>query len=256
MKSDVAIPFNSLSPELPCQSLLHPQAAAALISVEQPRVAVLPPETPSSNTSFKTSIQMGYRKSTKTFSPSYEYHYKTTAFFVSRDRKMSEKMKILILSGDGIGPEIMAEAVRVIEAFRGLSSNIELYHGLLGGASIDQHGIPLTSEVSNRASDCNAVLLGPVGDPKWDGSRLGSESPQAGALQLRNQMNVFANLRPFTIPSWGLAKAISSYKSEIIQGVDFMIIRESHGESRFRRMEDNDFGMFLDFLPGPYILRC
>ncbi len=127
---------------------------------------------------------------------------------------------LLLLPGDGIGPEVIGEARRVAEI---LAPDLSFTEGLVGGASIDAHGEPLTVDTLVQAKSSDAVLLGAVGGPKW----LGAERhlrPEMGLLQLRKGMDVFANLRPaFCFPA--LVDA-SSLKREIVEGLDIMIVRE------------------------------
>ncbi len=130
---------------------------------------------------------------------------------------------LLLLPGDGIGPEVTAEARRVAEV---VAPDLKMEDGLVGGASIDAHGDPLTEETLERARHANAVLLGAVGGPKWVGAAR-DKRPEAGLLALRKGLDVFANLRPaFCFPA--LVEA-SSLKEEVIAGLDLMIVRELTG---------------------------
>ena len=109
---------------------------------------------------------------------------------------MPARKKLLILAGDGIGPEVMAQVRRVIawfDRFRVVSFGV--VEGLVGGASFDAHGTPLTEETLADAKAADAVLLGAVGGPKWDGLPFESK-PERGLLRLRKEMALFANLRP------------------------------------------------------------
>lgn len=130
---------------------------------------------------------------------------------------------LLLLPGDGIGPEVTAEARRVAEV---VAPNLKVEEGLVGGASIDAHGDPLTDDTLDRARQANAVLLGAVGGPKWVGAAR-DKRPEAGLLALRKGLDVFANLRPaFCFPA--LVDA-SSLKREVVEGLDLMIVRELTG---------------------------
>ena len=104
-------------------------------------------------------------------------------------------MKILVLPGDGIGPEITAEAVRVLEVLRRDGLAIELENGLLGGAAVDAHDDPYPEATRQRARAADAVLLGAVGGPKWD-QLARPKRPERGLLGIRKDLNLFANLRP------------------------------------------------------------
>jgi 3-isopropylmalate dehydrogenase len=134
---------------------------------------------------------------------------------------------LLILAGDGIGPEVMTQVKRVIEWFgakRGLDFAVE--EGLVGGCSYDAHGTPLTDATMARAMEVDAVLLGAVGGPKWDALPFAAK-PERGLLRLRKDMQLFANLRPAFVFD-ALAEA-SSLKTELVRGLDIMILRELTG---------------------------
>ncbi|MDD2872788.1 MAG: 3-isopropylmalate dehydrogenase [Azoarcus sp.] len=136
-------------------------------------------------------------------------------------------MKICVLPGDGIGPEIMAEAVRVLKA---LDLKFELEEGLLGGCAVDATGTPYPEATQKLARDADAVLLGAVGGPKWD-SLPREQRPERGLLGIRKDLNLFANLRPAILyPE--LANA-SSLKSEVVAGLDILIVRELTGDIYF-----------------------
>ena len=100
---------------------------------------------------------------------------------------------LLLLPGDGIGPEVTAESRRILDALA--LPGLDISEGPFGGASIDAHGVPLTAETEARALSSTAVLMGAVGGPKWAGVSYDIR-PEAGLLKLRESMNVFANLRP------------------------------------------------------------
>ena len=135
--------------------------------------------------------------------------------------------QILILPGDGIGPEIMAEAVKVLElANDKYSLGFELSHDVIGGAAIDKHGVPLADETLDRARAADAVLLGAVGGPKWDTIERDIR-PERGLLKIRAQLGLFGNLRPAILYPQ-LADA-SSLKPEIVAGLDILIVRELTG---------------------------
>ena len=136
-------------------------------------------------------------------------------------------MKIAVLPGDGIGPEITKQAVKVIDAF-GLLNSIE--YGLIGGAGYDEHKDPLPKNTLELARAADAILLGAVGDWKYD-SLPRDMRPEKGLLRIREGLNLFANLRPaLMFPE--LVNA-SSLKPEIISGLDLMIIRELTGDIYF-----------------------
>jgi 3-isopropylmalate dehydrogenase len=135
--------------------------------------------------------------------------------------------KILILPGDGIGQEIVAEAVKVLNVLKqdcGLA--VELNQGLVGGSAYDQTGSPLPQETLEQAKQADAILLGAVGGPKWEPLDI-SVRPEKGLLGLRAGLGLFANLRPAILYPQ-LADA-SSLKPEVVSGLDIMIVRELTG---------------------------
>ena len=135
--------------------------------------------------------------------------------------------KILILPGDGIGIEIVAQAVKVIESLnRNHSMGMTLVNGLLGGAAYDETGSPFPDETIRIAKECDSILLGAVGGPKWE-SLERSLRPERGLLGIRSELELFSNLRPAILYSQ-LASA-SSLKKEIVSGLDLMIVRELVG---------------------------
>ena len=136
-------------------------------------------------------------------------------------------MKICVLPGDGIGPEIMAEAVRVLDA---LDLPFEFEQAQLGGCAVDATGEPYPEATSVLARAADAVLLGAVGGPKWDGLPR-EQRPERGLLGIRKELGLFANLRPAILyPE--LANA-SSLKPEIVAGLDILIVRELTGDIYF-----------------------
>ena len=133
------------------------------------------------------------------------------------------KQTLLLLPGDGIGPEVIAEVKRLVDL---LAPDLQIEEGLVGGASYDAHGTPLTDETLKRALASDAVLLGAVGGPKWVGTAR-DKRPEAGLLALRKGLDVFANLRPaFCFPA---LVSESSLKPEVVEGLDIMIVRELTG---------------------------
>lgn len=134
--------------------------------------------------------------------------------------------KIAVLAGDGIGPEIVAEAVKVLNAFKQDGLDIELEYGLIGGAAYDETGSPLPDETLALAKQADAILLGAVGGYKWESLDI-SVRPEKGLLGIRSQLNLFANLRPALLYPQ-LADA-STLKPEVVSGLDLMIVRELTG---------------------------
>lgn len=134
---------------------------------------------------------------------------------------------LLLLPGDGIGPEVVAQAHKVLDWLRTHKSfDVSVSEGLLGGASIEANGLPLTQETLARAKAATAVLMGAVGGPKWAGQPY-DKRPEAGLLALRKEMDLFANLRP-AICFPALAEA-SSLKRELVEGLDILFVRELTG---------------------------
>lgn len=140
---------------------------------------------------------------------------------------MTTTYKIAVFPGDGIGREIVPQAVRVLQAVSNkYNINIELQEALVGGSAIDAYGIPLPDESLNIALNSDAVLLGAVGGPKWEGLDY-SIRPERALLGLREKLGLFANLRPARLFS-SLADA-STLKRSVIDGIDIMVIRELTG---------------------------
>jgi 3-isopropylmalate dehydrogenase len=140
---------------------------------------------------------------------------------------LADTGKILILAGDGIGPEVMREARRVLDWLdRRRGIRFELEEDLVGGAAIDARGTPLADSTLDLAKAADAVLFGAVGGPAWD--RLGFDRrPEIAILSLRRELGLFANLRPAKV--FDPLVSASSLKPEIVQGLDIMIVRESTG---------------------------
>ncbi len=151
---------------------------------------------------------------------------------------MPANKTLLVLPGDGIGPEVMREVRRVIDWMdRRRHVSFRLEEDLVGGASIDQRGAPITPTVE-RAKEADAVLFGAVGGPRWD--TLGFDNrPEIAILTLRRDLGLFANLRPAQVLD-PLVDA-STLKADVVRGLDLMIVRESTGGIYFgepRGVED------------------
>jgi 3-isopropylmalate dehydrogenase len=144
--------------------------------------------------------------------------------------------KILLLPGDGIGPEVTKEADKLIRALAGqYGLTIELETDLIGGAALDATGEPLPADTLAKAREADAVVLGAVGGPQWDDPDA-RKRPEQGLLQLRQELKLFANLRPVRLhPS--LAH-ISPLKAEHIDNVDMMVVRELTGGSYFGEKDE------------------
>jgi len=141
-----------------------------------------------------------------------------------RDIVMTKK--IAVLPGDGIGQEIVAEAVKVIKVLQADSLDVEMKEGLVGGTAYDATGTPLPEETLTLAKESDAILLGAVGGYKWESLDI-SVRPEKGLLGLRAELDLFANLRPAILYPQ-LADA-STLKPEVVSGLDIMIVRELTG---------------------------
>jgi 3-isopropylmalate dehydrogenase len=135
--------------------------------------------------------------------------------------------KVLLLAGDGIGPEVTREVRRIMDWFaRRQGVEFELDEGLVGGISYDRHGTPLTDQVMSQAQAADAVLFGAVGGPKYDALPF-EQKPERGLLRLRKELGLFANLRPAKV--FDALVDSSSLKPELVRGLDIMILRELTG---------------------------
>ncbi len=138
-----------------------------------------------------------------------------------------KQRKILLLPGDGVGPEVVGETKKVINWFNEKKSlDFKIDQDLIGGASIDKHGMPIIDEVFYKALESNAVILGACGGPQYDKLEF-SKKPERGLLKLRKELKLFANLRP-AICFKQLVDS-SSLKPEIVSGLDILIVRELTG---------------------------
>ena len=140
---------------------------------------------------------------------------------------MAPNKNLLVLAGDGIGPEVIREVGRVVNWLeRRRAVTFSVTEDLVGGASIDANGIPITDAVLDRARAADAILFGAVGGPKWAGEPFDNR-PEIAILKLRSELGLFANLRPATV----LAPlvAASSLKPQLVENLDLMIVRESTG---------------------------
>jgi 3-isopropylmalate dehydrogenase len=156
---------------------------------------------------------------------------------------MASNRKVLMLPGDGIGPEVVGQVKRVMEWMekRGMAG-FEVTEDLVGGAAYDVHGTPLADSTMEAAMAADAVLLGAVGGPKWDSLPFESK-PERGLLRLRKEMELFANLRPALV--FDALVDASTLKPEIVRGLDIMIVRELTGGIYFgepRGIEDLGWG--------------
>ena len=135
--------------------------------------------------------------------------------------------KVLVLPGDYIGPEIVTEAEKVLaQVNEQFGLGVEVEHGLLGGAALDVHGVPMPEQTLRDARAADAILLGAVGGPKWD-SVARELRPERGLLGIRSELELFGNLRPAIL--YPQLASASSLKPEIVAGLDILIVRELTG---------------------------
>ena len=145
--------------------------------------------------------------------------------------------KILILPGDGIGPEIIEQAVQVLACLQAHGVALEMQHGLIGGAAYDEYKSPLPEQTLSMAQEADAILLGAVGGPQYDEVPRHLR-PEQGLLDIRGQLNLFANLRPALLYAQ-LAEA-SSLKPELVADLDLLIVRELTGGIYFGQPRANE----------------
>ncbi|MBU2957174.1 3-isopropylmalate dehydrogenase [Paracoccus sp. 1_MG-2023] len=137
---------------------------------------------------------------------------------------MSDSYSLLILPGDGIGPEVMAEVVKVVDWFKAnRGMQFEVSHDVVGGAAYDKYGAPLADSTMELAQSVDAVLLGAVGGPQYDNLDFALK-PERGLLRLRKEMDLFANLRP--AQCFDALADFSSLKRDVVAGLDILIVRE------------------------------
>ncbi|MDA0237542.1 MAG: isocitrate/isopropylmalate family dehydrogenase, partial [Proteobacteria bacterium] len=136
-------------------------------------------------------------------------------------------MKIAVLPGDGIGPEVIDQALRVLDALKANGMGIEYEMGAIGGAGYDEAGDPLPDRTVALAKKADAVLLGAVGGPQYDVLPRAMR-PEQGLLRIRKELGLFANLRPAVV--YPELAAASSLKYELVENLDLMILRELTGD--------------------------
>jgi len=137
------------------------------------------------------------------------------------------KARIAVIAGDGVGPEVTAEAVRVLQAVAGrFKHEFNLLEAHFGGIAIDRFGEPLPTDTLELCRGADAVLLGAIGGPKWSSPRA-QVRPEQGLLRLRKELGVYANLRPVSV--YPALREIATLKSEVLEGVDLIFVRELTG---------------------------
>ncbi|NGZ75916.1 3-isopropylmalate dehydrogenase [Saccharibacillus alkalitolerans] len=153
---------------------------------------------------------------------------------------MAETKKIAVIAGDGIGPEVVAEAEKVLHKVGEVFGySFETEHALFGGIAIDEKGTPLPAETLEVCKRADAVLLGAVGGPKWDNNPK-ELRPETGLLGIRKELGLFSNLRPAVV--FDCLKDASTLKPEVLEGTDLMVVRELTGGiyfgEKFRRQTE------------------
>ncbi|KAL4888887.1 Isopropylmalate dehydrogenase-like domain-containing protein [Aspergillus ambiguus] len=144
---------------------------------------------------------------------------------------------ILVIAGDGIGPEVTAEATAILDLLSEhpeSRATFKLIPRLFGGCSIDRHGVPVTDEVLETGRQADAILMGAVGGPKWDGLRRGFEGPEGATLRLREVTQVYANQRPCEYFPAGN----SPLREELVRGAKFIVLRENCGGAFYGHKEE------------------
>ncbi|MEJ8306837.1 3-isopropylmalate dehydrogenase [Saccharibacillus sacchari] len=154
---------------------------------------------------------------------------------------MAETKKIAVIAGDGIGPEVVAEAEKVLQKVGEVFGySFETEHALFGGIAIDEKGTPLPAETLEVCKRADAVLLGAVGGPKWDNNPK-ELRPETGLLGIRKELGLFSNLRPAVV--FDCLKDASTLKPEVLEGTDLMVVRELTGGiyfgEKFRRQTEH-----------------
>jgi len=160
------------------------------------------------------------------------------------------EFNVAVLPGDGVGPEVVAQAVKVLQAVGGkFGHKFHLHAGSVGGSAIDTSGIALSEETLKMCKQCDAVLLGAVGGPKWD-NPLAKVHPEDGLLALRKGLGLFANLRPVKV--FPMLINSTTLKPEVIQNVDLVVVRELTGGLYFgqpkKRWQDDGERQAVDTL--------
>src|SRR5574344_1461969 len=158
-------------------------------------------------------------------------------YIINNKIRKTMKLKIAVLAGDGIGPEISAEGVKVMSAVCQKSGHeVEYVSALCGAAAIDAVNDPFPEETFNICQDADAVLFSAVGDPKFDNNPSAKVRPEQGLLAMRKKLGLFANIRP--IQTFDCLIHNSPLKDEIVRGADFICIRELTGGMYFGKKQE------------------
>lgn len=169
--------------------------------------------------------------------------------------KAQPEFTILVIAGDGIGPEVTSEATAILDilsAHPRSRATFKLLPRLFGGCSIDKHGVSVTEEVLDTGRKADAILMGAVGGPKWDGMRHGFEGPEGATLRLRDVTQVYANLRPCEY----FVAGNSPLRDELVRGAKFIVLRENCGGAFYGPKEETqDYASDLWSYKRPEIER-
>ncbi len=165
------------------------------------------------------------------------------------------KLKIAVLPGDGIGPEIMAQGVKVMNAIaKKFDHQVEYKEAICGANAIDEVGDPFPESTFQTCKDADAVLFAAVGDPKFDNDPTAQVRPEQGLLAMRKKLGLFANIRP--VQTFKCLVHKSPLKDELVDGADFICIRELTGGMYFgEKYQDNDKAYDTDLYTRPEIIR-
>lgn len=165
------------------------------------------------------------------------------------------KMNIAVLPGDGIGPEVMEQAVAVLQAVcRKAGHTAELHYATCGARAIDEVGDPFPEATYQTCAQADAVLFAAMGDPKYDNNPTAPVRPEQGLMAMRKRLGLYANLRP--ISTWEELLRLSPLKAELVRGADFVCVRELTGGMYFgKRYRDNDMAYDTDIYTRPEIER-
>lgn len=165
------------------------------------------------------------------------------------------KLKIAVLPGDGIGPEVMKQGLAVLDAVaEKFGHEFEYHEAICGAHAIDEVGDPFPKSTFQTCMDADAVLFAAVGDPKYDNNPTAKVRPETGLLAMRKQLGLFANVRP--VQTFDCLLHNSPLKESIIKGADFVVIRELTGGMYFgEKYQDNDKAYDTDFYSRPEIER-
>ncbi len=165
------------------------------------------------------------------------------------------KLKVAVLPGDGIGPEIMKQGVAVLDAVAAkFGHQVEYKEAICGAHAIDEVGDPFPEETFQTCKDADAVLFAAVGDPKFDNDPTAKVRPEQGLLAMRKKLGLFANIRP--VQTFDCLLHMSPLKTELVKGADFVCIRELTGGMYFgEKYQDNDKAYDTDMYTRPEIER-